>query len=191
MNLNDTYHASYIMYHIIHNRKSKKQEQEELFPVTCSLLHDRRGFTLIELLVVVAIIGLLASVIVVATGNARLKARDAKRLSDIQQIKSGLNVYLDFGGGFPSTTDWNAAQSTQTQLACGSDDALKVPQDPLNFANPSFTYTYAQGGNSLSGCGGTVYSDYYVQFQLEGTTSYGPAGTYYLGQIGITSSAPF
>jgi prepilin-type N-terminal cleavage/methylation domain-containing protein len=152
---------------------------------------SKSGFTLIELLVVVAIIGLLASVIVVATGNARLKARDAKRLSDMQQIKSGLNVYLDFGGGFPAKAAWDTAQSSSGQLTCGSDNALKVPQDPLNFSNPGFTYTYAHGGSSLSGCGGTVYGDYYVEFQLEGSTSYGAAGTYYLGQRGITTSAPF
>ena len=48
-------------------------------------LNRRRAFTLIELLVVVAIIGLLASIVVINVNNARKKGRDARRLSDLRQ----------------------------------------------------------------------------------------------------------
>ena len=49
-------------------------------------MKNKKGFTLIELLVVIAIIGLLSTLAVVSLNNARAKARDAKRVSDIKQI---------------------------------------------------------------------------------------------------------
>ncbi|PIW79613.1 MAG: pilus assembly protein, partial [Parcubacteria group bacterium CG_4_8_14_3_um_filter_48_16] len=54
---------------------------------------NKKGFTLIELLVVIAIIGLLSTLAVVALNNARLKARDAKRIADIKQIQTALELY--------------------------------------------------------------------------------------------------
>ena len=54
---------------------------------------NKKGFTLIELLVVIAIIGLLSTLAVVALGSARLKARDAKRVSDLKQIQTALELY--------------------------------------------------------------------------------------------------
>ena len=55
----------------------------------------KKGFTLIELLVVVAIIGLLASIVLVSVNSARAKARDVKRMSDLHNVQLALEMYYD------------------------------------------------------------------------------------------------
>lgn len=52
-----------------------------------------RGFTLIELLVVIAIIGILSSVVLASVSSSRAKARDARRKSDLSEIKTALELY--------------------------------------------------------------------------------------------------
>lgn len=62
-----------------------------------------RGFTLIELLVVIAIIGILSSVVLASLNSARAKARDARRLSDLHQIRNALELYAsDNNGAYPT-----------------------------------------------------------------------------------------
>ena len=51
-----------------------------------------KGFTLIELLVVIAIIGLLSALAVVSLGGIREKGRDTKRLSDMDAVKSAMEL---------------------------------------------------------------------------------------------------
>src|SRR3990167_7007823 len=63
---------------------------------------NKKGFTLIELLVVVAIIGLLSTLAVVALSSARLKARDSKRLSDLKQIQTALELYYTDKSEYPT-----------------------------------------------------------------------------------------
>jgi prepilin-type N-terminal cleavage/methylation domain-containing protein len=63
----------------------------------------KKAFTLIELLVVIAVIALLSTLSVVALGGARAKARDARRLSDIKQIQTALEMYLDSSGTYPAS----------------------------------------------------------------------------------------
>lgn len=54
-----------------------------------------KGFTLIELLVVIAIIGMLSSVVLASLNTARERSRDARRLADIQQLKTALELIYD------------------------------------------------------------------------------------------------
>lgn len=50
------------------------------------------GFTLIELLVVIGIIAILATIGAVNFSGARAQARDAKRVADLSQISSSIEV---------------------------------------------------------------------------------------------------
>ena len=61
------------------------------------------GFTLIELLVVVAIMGLLASIVLVNINSARTKTRDVLRKVGLRQLQSSLEAYYSTNGGYPST----------------------------------------------------------------------------------------
>jgi len=60
----------------------------------------KRAFTLVELLIVIAIIGILSSVVLMSLNQARNKAQDARRKSDLAQIVRSLNFYYDKYGNF-------------------------------------------------------------------------------------------
>ncbi len=64
------------------------------------------GFTLIELLVVISIIGLLASVVLVALNTARQKARDATRIGDINQMSQALENFYNDALAYPTGTGY-------------------------------------------------------------------------------------
>lgn len=64
----------------------------------------KRGFTLIELLVVIAIIGILASIVIVGVGGVRERARDTKRKADLKTIQTALENYYSKEKHYPITT---------------------------------------------------------------------------------------
>ena len=57
--------------------------------------NTQKGFTLVELLVVIAIIGILSSVVLASLNTARAKGRDAKRVSDLNQIRVALELFFN------------------------------------------------------------------------------------------------
>lgn len=114
------------------------------------------GFTLVELLIVMAIIGILT---MIGAGNftsARIKARDAKRKSDLETIAKSLEAYVNDHNRYPSSTVNGTIQcTTASECAWGSefsDDngtvyAARLPEDGVGGA--SYTYN-SSSGNSYS-----------------------------------------
>jgi type II secretion system protein G len=137
--------------------------------------NNKKGFTLIELLVVIAIIGLLATLSVVALNNARQKSRDAKRVSDIKQVQTALELYFVDQNSYPVTpttvlggTGAKALSSTSgfASAAAGTTYMGQVPLAPTPAATPA-DYTYS---GLPASCTGTTCTGYTLVFGLEGAT---------------------
>jgi len=105
---------------------------------------NKKGFTLIELLIVVAVIGILASVVLVGLGPVQKQGRDARRISDLRQVQSGLELYYNKNGSYPTgITSWGQLVTTLTGAGIGISN---VPVDPTN--NSTYYYRYASDGTS-------------------------------------------
>ena len=61
------------------------------------------GFTLIELLVVISIIGLLASLILVSVAESRQRARDSKRVADMNQMAKAMELFFNERFSYPTS----------------------------------------------------------------------------------------
>lgn len=108
-------------------------------------MNKQRGFTLIELLVVIAIIGLLSTLAVVALNNARMKSRDAKRVSDIKQIQTALELYYNDQNSYPAALGTSIASDSITYMST-------VPEnpEPVDGCTTGASYTYAQTSSGAS-----------------------------------------
>lgn len=72
-------------------------------------MRKNKGFTLIELLVVIAVIGLLSTIVMVSLNKARAKARDAKRKTDLKQLQTAVEMYINEYGAPPVTSSYGEA----------------------------------------------------------------------------------
>jgi general secretion pathway protein G len=141
----------------------------------------KSGFTLIELLVVVAIIALLSSIALIALVSARQKSRNVKRLSDMTQMNTALELYFTYNRGYPSSTtpgvpdDLNPTflvhyptAPTPADGACGSlTHPAPVPEGVI--ANNYYYVPVNPIGNGL-------FRDYEYHFCLGDTTGNFEAG---------------
>lgn len=142
--------------------------------------NQRQGFTLIELLVVIAIIGLLSTLAVVSLNNARQKSRDAKRVSDIKQVQTALELHYADNNGYPVEAAANLGDANNKCLdedgptlgfvaACDAGGTTYMGQVPKNPAPGGAEYVYKSLDSAGAACAAAPCAFYSIDFTLEGS----------------------
>jgi len=70
-------------------------------------MNIKKGFTLIEILIVLMIIGIMVTIATFGIQGAREAARDAKRKTDLENVKTALELYFNDCGAYPAPSSGN------------------------------------------------------------------------------------
>ena len=140
-----------------------KQNRRAFTPVK-SGKHYLTGFTLVELLVVVAIIGILATVVVISYSGAQKKARDARRQSDMSTIEQALNLYYNDLGSYPVHLAGTGPMFCATTVDASTTGLADTLRNSLSSYLPTFpTDPSNPGAGTAAGYAETVHSYFYCQ----------------------------
>jgi len=127
-------------------------------PGVISYYGNKTGFTLLELLIVISIVGILLLTLYPTFQKSQVRARDARRIQDLNSIKQALELYKQDNGKYPpgNVADMSCDSSVGAGGTCGgpggwcpcsatdwsaSGDILgalvpkyisKLPKDPIN-----------------------------------------------------------
>ncbi len=119
------------------------------------------GFTLIEVLVATTIVALLTAIGVVSYSSANRSSRDAKRLSDAEQIRAALEMYRADEGHYPISITFGGVLSSG-----GNVYMSPIPSDPKPSVGGEYSYTGASDDYTL-----IIYSE-----KNETNRCFGPLG---------------
>ena len=111
------------------------------------------GFTLIELLVVIAIIGILATIATISLGSARAKSRDAKRIADIKQVQTALEMFYNDNNRYPTRDEWDKQYLATTTVNGTTTYMAHIPMaanPPDGNCSSSNEFEYNQGADGRS-----------------------------------------
>jgi len=93
------------------------------------------GFTLVELLVVLSIIILLSALGITSYRSAHRSARNGKRKSDLEQIRSALEMYRDDNDVYPAADDSSDNDWSTMITALESGNYFDTPPtDPSSYS---------------------------------------------------------
>ena len=139
------------------------------------------GFTLIELIVVIVIIATLIGVSMPAINNARMKARDGRRVGELREIETALRLYSQsHSGNFPVCDSGEKISASSTLITALLPLYLMAqPEDPRPefFAyyyktDPNGTFfklaAYMEKNKDLAQDDGGTANDFYELYNYSG-----------------------
>jgi general secretion pathway protein G len=107
------------------------------------------GFTLIELLIVIAIIGVLATLLMVNFVGVRQRARDAQRKSDLRQLQSALEIYRSDNAGYildnGRTPPYIGECGTPLQATINGKTITYMSKIPCDASSGNYYYSSSDG----------------------------------------------
>jgi len=105
-----------------------------------------RGFTLLELLIAIIIFAVLSAMVSGSFFTSIKKGRDARRITDLEQVQKSLEMYYEDKRAYPTPTGTYGLYFGQ-QLKDDVSNKIymqKLPNDPVG----SMNYEYSLNGNS-------------------------------------------
>ena len=135
-------------------------------------MKKNQGFTLIEVLVAATIIAVLTSIGVVSYQAANKRARDAKRKTDLEQVRAALEMYKADNNWYPNTGtgNWTNTSNLGTPL---TNYLSPIPSPPKT----AEVYYYKATTNSSGG----HYYGYCLSSKMEGSITNPPSSCTYSG----------
>jgi len=122
----------------------------------------KKGFTLMEILIAISIIAILTAIGIVSYASINRNARNAKRKSDVEQMRSALELYRADTGHYPSI---NTTLDDASNLE--NDTAFVTYMDPVPTDPKGEQYQYL-----ATDLVGSFYYGYCLAATME------PLGTY-------------
>jgi general secretion pathway protein G len=110
------------------------------------------GFTLIEMLIVIAVVAILAGVVLTGVAGFQASARDSRRVGDLKNVQSFLELYFNKCNRYPGGLD---AGGNCTTTNPANWDALKATMEnglTSKFPSPqvsTYPYYYGVSGDGL------------------------------------------
>lgn len=121
----------------------------------------KQGFTLIELLIVIAVISILASLILAASGSVQKKGARSRAESEIAAVAAALESYKADNGDYPASSGSSLALVTNLMPPAGTGKVYF-----------EFKPKYTNAGGWIDPFGGTYQYVYTNGSANNGTNNY-------------------